>query len=99
MIEGIDTKLQKIGIKQSSSDGNMYYIHKKGETLILMINVDYLFITGSNPSLIQWLKNFLQNERNKRSWPYQEVSFKQVSKGLFLYQKDYTTSILRDFGM
>ena len=51
--ERIDTELRKIGMNKSSSDGNMYYIHQKGETLILMIYVDDLFITGSSPFLIQ----------------------------------------------
>jgi hypothetical protein len=40
----------------------MDYMHQKGETLILMIYVDDLFITGNNESLITWLKSFLNQK-------------------------------------
>jgi hypothetical protein len=90
-------------MKQNSYDGNMYYIHQKGETLILMIYVDDLFITGSSPSLIQWLKNFLHQKFEMKDLghikKYLGISFEQVPKSIFLYQKDYATSILRDFGI
>jgi hypothetical protein len=50
--EKIDTVLQKLGLKRSKADGNMYYMHKDGETLILMFYVNDLFITGSSNKLI-----------------------------------------------
>jgi hypothetical protein len=49
-------------MKRSNSDGNMYYMHKNGDTLILMLYVDDLFITRSSDTLISWLKNILHKE-------------------------------------
>ena len=68
-----------------------------------MIYVDDLFITGSSPSLIQWMKNFLHQKFEMKYLShikkYLGISFEQVPKGIFLHQKDYATSILCDFGM
>ena len=58
----IDAALRRIGLRCSTSDPNMYYMHQDGETLILMLYVDDLFITGSNDKLIAWLKRFLHTE-------------------------------------
>ena len=81
----------------------MYYMHQDGETLILMLYVDDLFITGSNDKLIAWLKRFLHIEFDitdlGKVQRYLGISFEQVILGTFLHQHDYTQSILYEFGM
>ena len=37
----------------------MYYMHQKGEVLILMIYMDDLFLIGSSETLISWIKHLL----------------------------------------
>jgi hypothetical protein len=101
--EKIDTVLKKLGLQRSTSDGNMYFMHKDGDTLILMLYVDDLFIIGSSDRLISWLKTFLHKEFNMTDLGmvkrYLGISFKNVPPGIFLHQCDYALSILTDFGM
>jgi hypothetical protein len=44
---------------KNKSNPNMYYMHQKGEVLILMIYMDDLFVTGSSETLISWIKHLL----------------------------------------
>jgi hypothetical protein len=101
--EKIDPVLQKLRLKRSKADGNMYYMHKDGDTLILMLYVDDLFITGSSEKLISWLKAFLHKEFDMTDLGiikrYLGISFNTVPLGTFLHQRDYELSILIDFGM
>jgi hypothetical protein len=78
-------------------------MRKNGEILILMLYVDDIFLTGSSVSLISWIKDNLQRQfkmtdlgKVKR---YFGISFETVPLGIFIHQRDYAASILRDFGM
>jgi len=81
----------------------MYYMHSEGETLILMLYFDDLFITGSSDRLITWLKTFLHKQFEMTDLGhvqrYLGISFEQTILGIFLHQKAYTHSILQEFGM
>ena len=99
----IDAALKRVGLHRSKSDGNLYYMHRQGETIILLLYVDDLFITGSSDRLISWLKDFLHNEFDMTDLGkvrrYLGISFEQTTLGILLHQKDYAASILKEFGM
>ena len=101
--ERIDAALRKMGLRRSISDANLYFMHQDGETLIVLLYVDDLFITGSSPQLISWLKTFLHKEFDMTDLGlirrYLGISFEQVLLGIFLHQRDYTSEILKEFGM
>jgi hypothetical protein len=101
--ERINTELQNLGMTRNNYDSNMYYIRKNGEFLILMVYVDDLFITGSCDKLILSVKEFLHNTFSMTDLGiirrYLGVSFEHLSQGIFIHQRDYTRSILQDFGM
>jgi hypothetical protein len=101
--EQIDALLRSKGMNKSKPDPNMYYMHQKGEVLILMIYVDDLFLTGSSETLISWIKHLLHDTFEmvdlgpvKR---YLGITFEQTLLGIFLHQKDYANSIISEFGM
>jgi len=58
----INSALKGIGLNRSTSDSNLYYKHEHGHTIILLLYVDNLFITGSCEKRIRKLKNFLHVE-------------------------------------
>jgi hypothetical protein len=51
--------LRKHSLAQSSQDGNLYYLREGGRTLILVLYVDDLFITGDHSTKIRWLQQTL----------------------------------------
>ena len=101
--ERIDAALRKMGLCRSRSDANLYFMHQDGDILIVLLYVDDLFITGSSPQLISWLKTFLHKEFDMTDLGlirrYLGISFEQVLLGIFLHQRDYTSEILKEFGM
>jgi hypothetical protein len=99
----INAQLQHLGMTQSNYDSNMYFMHKNGEIIILMVYVDDLFITGSCDKLITSVKDFLHRTFSMTDLGhisrYLGVSFEQLPQGIFIHQRDYARSILHDFGM
>jgi hypothetical protein len=67
----------------------MYNMHKDGNTLILMLYVDDLFITNSSDRFISWLKTFLHKEFDMTDLGmvkrYLVISFENVPLGIFLH--------------
>ena len=57
----IDAYLKQMGFQKSGVDPNLYFIVVKGETLILVLYVDDLFITGAK-KLIASCKKDLASE-------------------------------------
>ena len=97
----IDTSLRKVGLQRSSYNTNLYFLHKNQELLLVMLYVDDLFITGSCPTIILWIKKFLHEtfdmtdlEKVKK---YLGVNFEYLLHGILLHQAQYTLSILREF--
>jgi len=78
-------------------------MHKDRDTIIWLSYVDDLFITGSNDTLISWLKNFLKIEFDMTNFGkikrYFGISFEHVNLGTLLHQHDYAISILQEFGI
>jgi hypothetical protein len=58
--ERIDSELTTFGMICGQHDANMYHLHQNGATIILMVYVDDLFITGNSDSLVSTIKQFLQ---------------------------------------
>jgi hypothetical protein len=54
--------LRKHSLAQSSQDGNLYYLREGGLTLILVLYVDDLFITGDHSIKIRWLQRTLHTK-------------------------------------
>lgn len=50
--ERIDCILKDINMSKSNFDANLYYIHKDGNTIILMLYIDDLFINRSDTKII-----------------------------------------------
>jgi histone deacetylase 1/2 len=65
--------------------------------------VDDLFLTGSSPTLISWIKQYMHQEFDMqdlgRVQRYLGLTFEHTDLGTFLHQRDYTASILQDFTM
>lgn len=55
----IDTYLRQSGWSRSMADPNLYFLREGPDILILMLFVDDLLITGSNPARIQQMKLLL----------------------------------------
>jgi hypothetical protein len=88
---------------QSHSDPNLYYAHIGNDTIALLVYVDDIFLTGSNPQLLTQLKSHLhQNFKTKDLGPitrYLGVQFKRTPHSLRMHQTEYALSILQQFGM
>ena len=88
---------------QSNSDPNLYYSHIGRDTTVLLVYVDDILLTGSNPRLIEQLKTHLHTTfRTNDLGPirrYLGVQFDRSSTCLRMHQTEYAKSILQQFGM
>ena len=88
---------------QSQSDPNLYFAHIKNHTIALLVYVDDILITGSNPRLITQLKEHLQCTFQTNDLGiihrYLGVQFEKASTGLHMHQTEYALSILSLFNM
>jgi hypothetical protein len=101
--EIIDLELTTFGMLRNQHNANMYHLHQNGATVILMVYVDDLFITGNSDLLVSTVKQFLQHTFSMTDLGlikrYLGVSFEYLLQGIFLHQQDYAHSILKEFGM
>jgi histone deacetylase 1/2 len=99
----IDSVLRSLGLLRSHNDPNLYYQHANGETLILMLYVDDIFITGTSEAHISKLKHKLHNQFEMTDLGhvkrYLGITFEQSTSGILLHQHDYALSILQQFNM
>jgi hypothetical protein len=90
-------------LTQSNSDPNLYFAHIGTDTIALLVYVDDILLTGSNPKLIAQLKNHLhQTFKTNDLGPirrYLGVQFDHNDTGLHMHQKEYALSILQQFSM
>ena len=88
---------------QSQSDPNLYFAHIKNHTIALLVYVDDILITGSDPRLITQLKEHLQCTFQTNDLGiihrYLGVQFEKDSTGLHMHQTEYALSILSLFNM
>ena len=90
-------------LQQSQADPNLYFAHFNQNTIVLLVYVDDILITGSDPRLITKLKAHLQNTfKTNDLGPlhrYLGVQFDRVPLGLRIHQTDYALGILKLFNM
>ena len=88
---------------QSASDPNLYFAHIGSDTIALLVYVDDILLTGSNPKLIAQLKTYLHQQfKTNDLGPirrYLGVQFDRTTTGLHMHQTAYALSILRLFHM
>ena len=98
----IDGFLVKLGFTKSDVDSNLYYKVVVGDTLILVLYVDDLFLTGDD-RLVSWCKKQLSAE-----FEMKDLGLMHYFLGLEIWQKPdailvsqgkYMVDILRRFGM
>ena len=98
----IDGFLMKLGFIKSDVDSNLYYKVVEGDTLILVLYVDDLFLTRED-RLVSWCKKQLSTE-----FEMKDLGLMHYFLGLEIWQKPdailvsqgkYTVDILRRFGM
>lgn len=100
----IDNYLRNSGWTQSMADPNLYFINTDGQILILMLFVDDLLLTGSDPIQIKKMKVLLGDKyKMKDLGPVQRylgVEFDRTSSGgLFLHLSNYTQDLITEFNM
>lgn len=100
----IDTYLRASGWTRSLADPNLYFVQDAGNLLILMLFVDDLLITGSDPKRIQQMKTLLGEKYKMKDlgevqW-YLSVEFNRTTPGgLFLHLTNYTQDLLSEYHM
>ena len=97
----IDDYLLSMGFQKSEADPNLYFIVVGGETLILLLYVDDLFITGTE-RLIAHCKRDLAQEFEMTDIGlmhyYLGMEVWQEPGHIFLGQGKYAVDILKSFG-
>ena len=92
----------KLGLTKSVADSNLYYKVFDGQSLILVLYVDDLFLTGAE-KLIEWCKQQLASEFKMKDLGLMHyflgLEVWQHEDEIFLSQGRYTIDILRRFGM
>jgi hypothetical protein len=98
----IDGHLMSLGFNKSVVDPNLYYKTVNGESLILVLYVDDLFLTGTE-SLIVECKYALASEFEMKDLGMMHyflgLEVWQRTDEIFLSQGKYTVEILKKFGM
>jgi hypothetical protein len=98
----IDGYLMSLSFNKSVVDANLYYKVVDGESLILIMYVDDLFLTGPE-HLITWCKHELAYEFEMKDLKMMRyflgLEVWQRTDEIFQSQGKYTVEILRRFGM
>ena len=98
----IDGFLVRLGFNKSDVDSNLYYKVVEGDTLILVLYVDGLFLIGAE-KLVSWCKKQLSSEFEMKDLGLMDFFlgleiWKQLD-AILVSQGKYTIDILRRFGM
>jgi hypothetical protein len=98
----IDGYLMSLGFNKSVVDPNLYYKTVNGKSLILVLYIDDLFLTGTK-SLIVECKYVLASEFEMKDLGMMHyflgLEVWQRTDEIFLSQGKYTVEILKKFGM
>jgi hypothetical protein len=99
----IDKFLHKTFLKQSFQDGNLYYQKQNGKTVVLVLYVDDLFITGNGISGINQFKHRLKSKFKTTDLglitKYLGLEFQKSPDGLVVHQTTYAQNIVDEFGL
>ena len=101
--ERIDCYLKFIGMTHSHNDYYLYYIGTGNNKTILIVYVDFLFVTRGDEGQILWLKQKHKHEFDLTNlglvMKYLRIEFKYTNRGVFLTQHQFATDMLQEFGM
>jgi transposase InsO family protein len=99
----IDRFLKSLGLLQSHYDGNLYYLKEGTQTLLLILYVDDLLVTGDHTERITWLIQQLLNRFEMTNLGqvtrYLGLELAYTPTGIFIHQTTYAQSIIRDCDM
>ncbi|KAL8540548.1 hypothetical protein ACS0TY_001979 [Phlomoides rotata] len=97
------SKLSVFGLSQSSFDHCLFTMHTSTGFLAMLVYVDDVLITNSNPCLITQLKDFLDRQFTIKDLGLAKfflgVEIVQNSTGTHLCQRKYILDILEDVGL
>ncbi|CAH9124008.1 unnamed protein product [Cuscuta epithymum] len=95
--------LKSFGFSQSYANYSLFTLHSENDSLCVLVYVDDLLITGSNPTTITWLKKFLG-----QCFPIKDlghlkyflgIEVARNSSGIFLSQRKYVLDLLSETGL
>ncbi|CAH9080519.1 unnamed protein product [Cuscuta europaea] len=95
--------LVSYGFSQSHADYSLFTLHRGGHILCILVYVDDLLITGSNPTMISSLKKHLA-----QTFPIKDLGHMKYflgleiargQKGILLCQRKYILDILDETGL
>jgi Reverse transcriptase (RNA-dependent DNA polymerase) len=94
--------LLKINFFKSTADSSMFIKHLQNTTIIILVYVDNIIITGNNNEEIKRVKQYLKREFDikdleKLSY-FLGIEIAHSSKGLFLSQRKYVLNVLKETG-
>jgi hypothetical protein len=99
----IDSFFLRLGFKWCESDHNLYVLHTNGDTLIVVVYVDDLLITGNNNDLILRLKKQLVDSFDMTDLGtlhyFLGLQVLPLCDGFFISQSKYVMDLLTHFKM
>ncbi|XP_049364801.1 LOW QUALITY PROTEIN: uncharacterized protein LOC125829654 [Solanum verrucosum] len=95
--------MKAFGYTQSNTDHTLFLKRQQGKIIALIVYVDDMVVTGTDPEERKALQSYLSKEfKLKDLGPlkfFLEIEVSRSSKGIFLSQKKYTLNLLKETGM
>ena len=99
----IDWFFVNLGFKHCEYDHRIYVLHPEGSTLIVVVYVDDLVLTGTNYNMIFRLKHQLANTFEMKGFGilhfFLGLQVLPLSNGVFVYQSKNMMDLLKHFKM
>ena len=90
------------GFKVSHSDNSLFTKHKGNETIVVLVYVDDIIVTGNNQSKIDEVKRALREKFEIKDFGrlkyFLGIEIAHSIKGLFISQRKYTLDLLKETG-
>jgi hypothetical protein len=95
--------LINFGFKHSTADPSLFCLHRESGAVFLLLYVDDIVLTGSDPQLISLVKVLLQKhfkikDLGKLKY-FLGIEVARSKQGLFLTQRQYALDIISDSGL
>jgi hypothetical protein len=95
--------LINFGFKHSTADPSLFCLHRESGAVFLLLYVDDIVLTGSDPQLISLVKVLLQKhfkikDLGKLKY-FLGIEVARSKQGLFLTQRQYVLDIISDSGL
>ena len=97
----IDGFLSNLSFTKSKANSNLYYKVEDGNPVMLLLYVDYQFVTGMNGFIVTKRKIAAEFEMKDLGMMHYFLGMEvwQNADGIFLGQGKYVVEILKRFGM